>query len=53
MPEASTSKTIKTENGRWAAAQSHQAYVMVVFDAPFKEKAEELIQTTKKQLERK
>jgi hypothetical protein len=53
MPEASTSKTIKTENGRWAAADSHQAYVMVVFDAPSKGKAEELIQATKKQLERK
>lgn len=51
MPEASTSKILKTENGRWAAAQSHQEYVMVVFDAANKEKAEELIQATKKNLE--
>lgn len=50
MPEASTSKAIKTENGRWAAAQSHREYVMVVFEAPNKEKAEELIQATKKML---
>lgn len=50
MPEASTSKTIKTENGRWAAAQSHQEYVMVLFDAPDKEKTEELIQATRKKL---
>jgi hypothetical protein len=53
MPEASASKTIKTENGRWAAAQSHREYVMVVFDAPEKEKTTELIQTTRKKLERK
>ena len=52
MPEASTSKTIKTENGRWAAAQSHREYVIVVFDAPEKEKAEELIQTARKKLEK-
>ncbi len=50
MPEASTSKTVKTENGRWTAAQSLREYVMVVFDAPDKEKAEELIQATKKKL---
>jgi len=53
MPEASTSKTIKTENGRWAAAQSHREYVMIVFDAPNKEKAEELIQGVRKKLEKK
>ena len=53
MPEASTSKTIKTENGRWAAAQSHREYVMVVFDAPSKEKTAELIQATRKKLEKK
>jgi hypothetical protein len=50
MPEASTSKTIKTENGRWVASQSHREYVMIVFDAADKEKAEELIQATKKKL---
>ena len=53
MPEASTSKTIKTENGRWAAAKSHREYVMVVFDAPSKEKTAELIQATRKKLEKK
>jgi len=50
MPEASTSKTIKTENGRWAAALTYQEFVIVVFDAPLKDKAEELIQATKKKL---
>jgi hypothetical protein len=53
MPEASASKTIKTENGKWAAAQSYREYVMVVFDAPDKVKTEELIQTTRRKLERK
>jgi hypothetical protein len=53
MPEASTSKTVKTENGRWAAAQSHGEYVMVVFDAPDKEKAEELIQATRRKMDGK
>lgn len=51
MPEASASNTMKTESGRWTAAQSHREYVMVVFDAPGKEKAEEMIQATKKNLE--
>ena len=50
MPESSASKVIQTENGRWAAAQSHQEFVIVVFDAPLKEKAEELIQATRKNL---
>jgi hypothetical protein len=50
MPDVSTSKTIKTENGRWAAAQPHREYVLVVFDAPNKENAEELTQATKKKL---
>jgi hypothetical protein len=50
MPESSASKVIQTENGRWAAAQSHQEFVIVVFDAPLKEKTEELIQATRKNL---
>jgi hypothetical protein len=50
MPESSASKVIQTENGRWAAAQSHQGFVIVVFDAPLKEKAEEPIQATRKNL---
>ncbi|MGQ9645931.1 MAG: DUF6599 family protein [Thermodesulfobacteriota bacterium] len=51
MPEASASKTIRTENSRWASAQSHREYVMVIFEAPDKEKAEELILATKKKIE--
>jgi hypothetical protein len=50
MPESLTSRVIQAENGRWAAAQFHQEYVMVVFDAPAKEKAEGMIQTTRKNL---
>jgi hypothetical protein len=50
MPESLTSRVIQTENGRWAAAQFHQEYVMVVFDSPTKEKAEKMIQTTRKNL---
>jgi hypothetical protein len=53
MPEASSSKVIKTENGRWAAAHSHQQFVIVVFDAPLKEKAEELIQAAREKMEKK
>jgi hypothetical protein len=50
MPESSASRVIQTENGRWASAQSYQEFVIVVFDAPLKEKTEELIQTTRKNL---
>ena len=50
MPESLTSRVIQTENGRWAAAQFQQEYVMVVFDSPTKEKAEGMIQTTRKNL---
>jgi hypothetical protein len=53
MPESSASKLIQTENGRWAAAQSHQDFVIVIFDAPLKEKAEQLIQATRRKLEGK
>ncbi len=51
MPESSTSRAIQAENGRWVAAQSYREYVIVVLDAPLKEKAEELIQSTKTNLE--
>ncbi len=51
MPESYTSKVIQTENGRWTSAQLHRKYIIVVFDAPQKEKAEELIQATRKKLE--
>lgn len=50
MPESSASKVIQTENGRWVAVQSHQAYVIVVFDAPEREKAERLIAAVVKKL---
>jgi hypothetical protein len=53
MPESSASRVIQTENGRWASAQSYQEFVIVVFDAPLKEKAGELIQATRRKLERK
>lgn len=51
MPDSSSSSAIQTENGRWTAAKSYQEYVIVVFDAPFKEKTEELIHATQKNLE--
>jgi hypothetical protein len=53
MPEPSSSKVIRTENGRWTTAQFYKNYVMVVFDAPSKEKAEALMQTIQKNLEEK
>ena len=51
MPESPSSGVIHTENGKWVRAQVHQRYVIVVFDAPLKEKAEELIIGTEKKLE--
>lgn len=53
MPEFSSTKAIRTENGRWTTAQVYKNYGMVVFDAPSKEKAEALIQKTQKNLEGK
>ena len=53
LPESTTAKAIQTENRKWAAAQSHQVYVIIVFDAPLKERSEELIQATRTKLERK
>jgi hypothetical protein len=50
MPESSASKVIQTENGRWAAAQSHQEFVIVVFDAPEQEKASASIDAVVKKL---
>jgi len=50
MPEASTSRAIRTENGRWTSTQLNQYFVIVAFDAPSKEKAEELIQGARKKL---
>jgi len=51
MPEASSSGSVRMENAKWAAVRPYRKYVTVVFDAPSQEKAEELIQTTGKNLE--
>jgi hypothetical protein len=53
MPESSSSKMIKTENGKWTAAQFYKNYLMIVFDAVSREKAEAFIQATQKNLEDK
>ncbi|NWG01894.1 MAG: hypothetical protein HXY44_03425 [Syntrophaceae bacterium] len=53
MPESPTLKVIQTENGRWTTAHLYKNYVMVVFDAPSKEKAERLTEATLKNLEEK
>jgi len=53
MPESSSSKVIKIENGRWTAAQFYKNYVIVVFDSPSKEKGEALIQATQRNLEKR
>jgi Family of unknown function (DUF6599) len=50
MPEAASAKAIQTENKKWATALNDLAFLIVLFDAPDKEKAEELIQATKKKL---
>ncbi|MBS3905895.1 MAG: hypothetical protein KGZ49_02555 [Syntrophaceae bacterium] len=50
MPEASSSKAVKTENGKWASARLHQKYVLVVFDAPSVEKTEQLIEAVVKKI---
>jgi hypothetical protein len=51
LPEAASAKAIQTENRKWAIALVDQQFVIVVFDAPNKEKAEELIQAAKRNLE--
>src|SRR4030042_4882516 len=53
MPEADSSKTVKTENGKWTSARIHQKYVLVVFDAPSVEKKEDMIGAVAKKLPRK
>jgi len=50
MPEASSSKAVKTEDGKWASARIHQKHVLVVFDAPSVEKTEQLIEAVMKKL---
>jgi hypothetical protein len=53
MPESSPSRVIKTENGKWTAAQVYKNYVIIIFDAVSREKAEVLIQATQKNLREK
>ena len=53
MPEADSSVAIRIENNKWAKAQLHKQYVIVVFDAPDKGKTEELIKITQTHLERR
>jgi len=53
MPEATSSKTVKTENGKWTSARLYQKYVLVALDAPSQEKAEILIDSTEKNLKRR
>jgi hypothetical protein len=53
MPESSSSKAIRTENGRWTTAQVYNNYVVVVFDASSKEQAVALMKNTQKNLEEK
>src|SRR4030042_1020804 len=50
LPESTSAKAIQTENRKWATALTYQEFVIVVFDAPLKDKEEELIQATKKKL---
>ena len=50
LPESKVAEPIQTENRKWATALTYQEFVIVVFDAPLKEKAEELTQATKKKL---
>jgi hypothetical protein len=50
LPESTSAKAIQTENRKWATALTYQEFVIVVFDAPLKDKAEELIQATRKKL---
>lgn len=50
MPEAPSSKTVKTENGKWTSAKIHRQYILVVFDAPSVEKTEQLIEAVVKKL---
>jgi len=53
MPEPSSSKTVKTENGKWTSAKIHRQYILVAFDAPSVEKKEQLIEAVVKKLPRK
>jgi len=53
IPEATSSKVVKTENGKWTSVRLHQNYVLIVFDAPSGERGEQLIGAVVKKLPRK
>ncbi len=53
MPEATSSKAVKTENGKWTSARQYLQYIIVVFDSPSDEKAEQLIGEVAKKLLKK
>ncbi len=53
MPEATSSRTVKTENGKWTSAKIYRKYILVVFDAPSIEKTEELIGAVVKKIDGK
>ncbi len=53
MPEATSLKTVKAENGKWTSAKIYRQYILVVFDAPSIEKTEELIGAVVKKIDGK
>lgn len=53
MPEAQTPKIVQMENGKWSYASLHPRYVLIVFDAPTRERAETLIESTGRNLKRR
>ncbi len=53
MPEAQTPKIVQMENGKWSYASLHLRYVLIVFDAPTRERAETLIESTGRNLKRR
>jgi len=53
MPEASTFKRVRTENGKWTSLRLKKNYIVVVFDSPSKDKAEELMEAVVKKLPEK
>lgn len=53
MPEAVSSNTVRTESGKWTAAKLYQTYVLIVFDAPSREKGEKLLESTENNLQRR
>ena len=50
IPEAEESGMAQTEDGKWVAARQERAFLMVVFDAPTKAYARDLIKATEGKL---